>query len=181
MNRVKTELTSLEDHKTAIHQAISRRAYTLYERDGFKDGLDLDHWFRAERELAVQDWPLSIENGAVTVRIAMEQFSGSQLVISISARSLLILSVLDEVTNTVEETDREILHFISLPVEIDPALVTCELDAGDLALRLPLVESASTISQPPPREGGPVNLEENEHANSPNQCTTMEHHLPEAV
>jgi hypothetical protein len=180
MNRVKTELTRLEDHKTAVHQAISRRAYTLYEKDGFKDGLDLDHWFRAERELAVQDLPLSFENDAVTVRIAMEQFSGSQLVISISARSLLILSVPDEVTNTVEETDREILHFISLPVEIDPAQVTCEVDAGDLALRLPLVESASTISQPP-CEGVPVEVEENEHANSPNQCTTMDHHLPEAV
>ena len=181
MNRVKTELTSLEDHKTAVHQAISRRAYTLYERDGFKDGLDLDHWFRAERELAIQDLPLSIENDAVTVRIAMEQFSGEQLVISISARSLLILSVPGEVTNTVEETDREILHFIWLPVEIDPAQVSGEVDADDLALRLPFVESASTIFQLPPCEGGPVDLEENEHANSPNQCTTMEHHLPEAV
>jgi HSP20 family molecular chaperone IbpA len=106
-----------------------------------------DHWLRAERELAVQDVSLSVESDAVTVRMAMAQFSGSPLVISISGRSLLILSVPDEVTNTVEETDREMLHFISLPVEVDPAQVTCEADAGNLALRLPLVEVASTLSR----------------------------------
>lgn len=147
MNTVKTELTSLEDHKNAVHRAISRRAYALYEMDGFKDGLNLDHWFRAERELAAQDVPLSFEGGAVTVRIAMERFSGSQLVISISDRSLLIFSVPDEATNALEETDRDILHFIPLPVEIDPAQVTCQVDSGDLALRLPLVDGASAPSQ----------------------------------
>ena len=77
MTRVKTELSGMEDHKKAVQEDIARRAYALYEIDGFKDGLDLDHWFRAERELTVPDVSLSVEQDALTVRIAMEQFSGS--------------------------------------------------------------------------------------------------------
>lgn len=30
---------------------IARRAYELYERGGFQQGQDLDHWLIAEREL----------------------------------------------------------------------------------------------------------------------------------
>ena len=151
MTRVKTELSGMEDHKKVVQEDIARRAYALYEADDFKDGLDLDHWFRAERELTVPDVPLSVEEDAVTVRIAMEQFSGSPLVISVSHRSLLILRVTeDESDNPVEGADRDILRFVSLPVEIDPAQVACELDAGDVTLRLPLVN--------PSRELAPMHL-----------------------
>ena len=147
MTRVKTELSGMEDHKKAVQEDIAQRAYALYEIDGFKDGLDLDHWFRAERELTVPDVPLSVEQDALTVRIAMEQFSGSPLVISVSHRSLLILRVTeDESGNPVEGADRDILRFVSLPVEIDPAQVTCELDAGDVALRLPLVNPSRELA-----------------------------------
>jgi hypothetical protein len=118
----------MEDHRKAVHEDIARRAYALCEADDFKDGLDLDHWFRAERELSVPDLPLSVEKDAVTVRITMEQFSGSPLVISVSHRSLLILRITeDESGNAVEGAHRDILRFVSLPVEIDPAQVTCEL------------------------------------------------------
>ena len=134
-----------------MQEDIARRAYALYEIDDFKDGLDLDHWFRAERELTVPGVPLSIEEDAVIVRIAMEQCSGSPLIISVSHRSLLILRVTeDESDNPVEGAARDILRFVSLPVEIDPAQVTCELDAGDVTLRLPLVN--------PSRELAPLHL-----------------------
>ena len=137
----------MEDHKKVVREDIARRAYALYEADDFKDGLDLDHWFRAERELTVPDVPLSVEEDAVMVRIAMEQFSGSPLVISVSHRSLLILRVTeDESDNPVEGADRDILRFVSLPVEIDPAQVTCELDAGDVILRLPLINPSRELS-----------------------------------
>jgi hypothetical protein len=148
MTRIKTELSGMEGHKKAVQEEIARRAYTLYEIDDFKDGLDLDHWFRAEQELTMQDVPLSVESDVVTVRVAMEQFSGSPLVISVSDRSLLILRVTDlAIDNGVERVDRDILRFISLPVEIDPAHVTCELDARDLILRLPLMARRRTTME----------------------------------
>ena len=151
MTEIKTELASVEENDNAARKAIEQRAYTLYELDGFKNGHDQEHWFRAERELSVPDLPLSAEKDAVTVRITMEQFSGSPLVISVSHRSLLILRITeDESGNAVEGAHRDILRFVSLPVEIDPAQVTCELDAGDVALRLPFVN--------PSRELAPMHL-----------------------
>ena len=151
MTIVKTELSGMENRKKAVQEDIARRAYALYEIDDFKDGLELDHWFQAERELTVPDVPLSVEEDAVTVRISTEQFSGSPLVISVSHRSLLILRVtVDESDDPVEGADRDILRFVSLPVEIDPAQLTCELDAGDVTLRLPLVN--------PSRELAPMHL-----------------------
>ena len=30
---------------------IAQRAYEIYERDGRRDGRDMDHWLQAEREL----------------------------------------------------------------------------------------------------------------------------------
>jgi hypothetical protein len=84
---VKTELSGMEDHRKAVQEYIARRAYALY---------DLDHWFRAERGLTVPDVPLSVEEDALAVRIAMEQFSGSPLVISVLHRSLLILRATED-------------------------------------------------------------------------------------
>jgi hypothetical protein len=140
MTKVKTESATLEQHDNAVRNAIERKAYTFYESDDFKDGRDQEHWFRAEGELTIQDVPFLIENDVVTVRIAIDDFPASTLIISISGRSVLIFR-LDEVT------DRECLRIISLPAEIDAARVTSELNDNDLTLRLPLMGGALTSSE----------------------------------
>ena len=72
--------------------------------------------------------PLSIDSDAVTVRLAIEDFPASTiLIISISARSVLIFSLKDDASNDLEGIDREHLRTIALPVEIDAERVTCEL------------------------------------------------------
>jgi hypothetical protein len=147
MTEVKTELASLEEHDNAVRKAIERRAHALYELCGFKDGHDQGHWFQAERELTIQGIPFSIENDAVTVRLAIENFPASTLVISISARSVLIFGLKDDASNDCEGFNRDLLRVISLPVEVDSARVTCELDDKDLALRLPLVADGPTVSK----------------------------------
>ncbi len=93
---VKTELASVEENDGEIRKAIERRAYELYERDGSKDGSDQEHWLRAEKELTIQDPTCSIENDEVMVRLPLEGFSGSTLLVSISARSAVVLSLEDE-------------------------------------------------------------------------------------
>jgi hypothetical protein len=146
MNEVKMEFASLEEHDNAVWKAIERRAYTLYERDGFKDGYDQEHWLRAERELMIQDVPLAIENDVVAVRLAIEDFPASALIMSISARSVLIFRLIDDAGADCDDTNLEVLRLISLPFEIDAARVTCELDDKDLALSLPLAAGALTFS-----------------------------------
>lgn len=44
-------LAHSEKIRRAAHDAIARRAYQLWERDGRRDGSDLAHWFEAERQL----------------------------------------------------------------------------------------------------------------------------------
>lgn len=39
-----------EDHD-CLYQLIAERAYVLYERSGFQDGHDLEHWLEAERQI----------------------------------------------------------------------------------------------------------------------------------
>ena len=138
MSEVKTELASLEEHHNALHKAIERRAYTLYDLDGCKDGNDQEHWFRAERGLTVQDIPFSIESDAASVRLAIDMFPLATLVLSISPRSILIFSLSDDASNDCEHVNRDLVRVISLPLEVDSARVTCELDDRDLTLRLPL-------------------------------------------
>lgn len=39
-----------------LHQRIAELAYILYERSGFQDGKDVEHWLEAERQIkAVRD------------------------------------------------------------------------------------------------------------------------------
>jgi hypothetical protein len=147
MTELKTELASVEEHDNSVRKAIERRAFTLYELDGLKDGRDQEHWFRAEQELTKQDVPFSIENDAVTVRLALENFPASTLVISISARSVLVFSLDDDANGDRGGMNRELLRIISLPVEVDAAGVTCEQDDSDLVIRLPLAAGACTCSK----------------------------------
>jgi hypothetical protein len=132
---VKTEYASVEENDGLIRKAIERRAYELYELDGFKDGSDQEHWFLAEKELNIKDVTCSIENDLVTFRLPMKCFSVSTVLVSISARSVLILSLDDE--SRPGATDSDFLRVVSLPVAIDATRITCELDGGDLVLKLP--------------------------------------------
>src|SRR5260370_34892989 len=56
------EPQAIYNRMNELYEAISRRAFELFEGDGRILGRDLDHWFRAEAELLhpahvqVRDW-----------------------------------------------------------------------------------------------------------------------------
>jgi hypothetical protein len=75
----------------------------------------------------------SIENDEVTVRLPLEGFSASTVLVSISARSAVILSLEDEPGNGPGRPDSDFLRVVSLPV--DSARVSCELDGSDLCVK----------------------------------------------
>jgi uncharacterized protein (DUF302 family) len=54
---------------------IERRAYTLSERNGFTDGHDHEHWLEGERELMIQDVPLSRKTKMPTRLVNMQRWS----------------------------------------------------------------------------------------------------------
>ncbi len=45
------EGTQPESRPSSDHQAITQRAYELYQQEGCIDGRALDHWLEAERQL----------------------------------------------------------------------------------------------------------------------------------
>ena len=147
MNDAKTEWASLEEHDDAMRNAIERRAYELYEIDGFSDGHDQEHWLHAERQLTSQDIELSIENDFLTARLSIAACSASTLLISVSVHSILIFRLRDVAVEHCDGVDRECLRIISLPVEVDAARVTFEFCDTDLVLRLPLVVGDSTFAK----------------------------------
>ena len=147
MTDVKTEWASLEEHDEAMRNAIERRAYELYELDGFVDGHDQEHWFRAERQLASEDIELSIENDFLTARLPLGNCSASTLLISFSVHSILMFSLKDDANEDRDGIDRECLRILSLPVEVDAARVTFEFCDTDLSLRLPLAVGDSTFAR----------------------------------
>jgi len=42
---------ALAESQEQLHQQIAERAYSLYERSGFQEGNELDHWLEAERQI----------------------------------------------------------------------------------------------------------------------------------
>jgi len=111
---VRTEFTTVGENDDSIRKAIERRAYSLYAHDGFKDGSDQEHWFRAEKALTIWDATCSFENDEVTVRIAMEDFSASTVLISISARSAVIVSLEDAPSNDSNGRESDSLRVVPL-------------------------------------------------------------------
>jgi hypothetical protein len=145
MTDVKTEWASLEEHEDAMRNAIERRAYGLYELDGFTAGHDQEHWFQAERQLTNQDIQFSIVNDFLTARLSIGSCSAATLLISVSAHSILIFGLRGDAGEHCDGVDRECLRILSLPVEVDAAGVTVEFCDTDLALRLPLAVGDSTL------------------------------------
>lgn len=43
---------------TGIIEAVRRRAHEIWEQEGQPQGLEMDHWFRAEQEIIGQAPPL---------------------------------------------------------------------------------------------------------------------------
>lgn len=147
MTDVKTEWASLEEHDDAMRHAIERRAYRLYELDGFTAGHDQEHWFQAERQITSQDIEISIGNDFLTARLSIGRCSASTLLISVSVHSILIFGIRDDTNEDFDSVDRECLRILLLPVEVDAAGVTAEFCDTDLALRLPLAVGESAFAK----------------------------------
>ena len=95
--------------------------------------------------------PVVIENEATssTVRIAIGGMGGSNLLISISARSVLLLALADELDtgNASGVGTREFLRVISLPTEVDPERVTASIHGEELMLVLPASTTIPALAQ----------------------------------
>lgn len=121
-----------------ISEAIAHRAYELFERDGRRDGHDLQNWYRAESQL-LQSVPLEIgeTNQGITVRAYIRGFTDKEVELRVGSHRLVISGkkhLFDHRSRDVRPT--EICRILDLRAEIEPSKVTATFIEGGLEITL---------------------------------------------
>jgi HSP20 family protein len=132
-----------------IYDAISRRAYELFERDGRADGNDVRHWLEAESEfLHPVHVNLEDADGEFVVRAEVPGFTANDLEVNVEPRRVTIAGkreskkeVKESEALHTEECSDEIFRAIELPSEVITTKVSATLKDGVLEIQIPKAES----------------------------------------
>lgn len=138
-----------------LHEAISRRAFELFDERGKLFGHELDDWFRAEAEF-LRPLPVEITENEYeyVVRAEVPGFTEKEVQISVEPHRI-ILRGRKETTERKEDearvvwTERSEKNFfraIPLNAEINPAAVKTAHTDGLLTLTLPKILPPETTT-----------------------------------
>lgn len=143
----------LDQSVSEAFDLISRRAYELFENNGYLIGRDWDNWFKAEQEMF---HPIHAEitatDDSISVKAEVPGFTEKDLHLSMEPRRLTISGRRQTTTQqkkgeTVysETCSNEIFRVVDLPAEVDTSKATATLNDGVLELTVPKVAAARTI------------------------------------
>lgn len=144
---------SIFDQLQDTFNALSRRAYEIFESDGRAFGRDLEHWFRAEREL-FHPVHVSIEelDDSLALKAEVPGFSEKELEINLEPRRVTITGKREAKkeekkgkTIYAERCSDQILRIVDLPADIETDKVTATVKNGILELTMPKVAKARSI------------------------------------
>jgi HSP20 family molecular chaperone IbpA len=126
-------------HLQTISEAIAHRAYELFERDGRRDGRDLQNWYRAESQF-LQPVPVEIRetDHNLIVRAHIPGFTDKQVELGVASDHLIITGknrTFDHRSRDVRPT--EICRNLNLRAEIEPGKATARFIDGRLEVTLP--------------------------------------------
>ena len=135
-----------------IFDAITRRAFELFENDGRPFGHELEHWVKAESEFL---HPLKInmtESGdAFAIEAEVPGFTAKDLNIEVEGRRLTIRGKRESSEEQKEgkaiyqeHRSNEVLRTITLPSEIDGTKMSAELKNGMLHINVPKSATAKS-------------------------------------
>ena len=149
------EPQAIYNRMNELYEAISRRAFELFEGDGRIAGRDLDHWLRAEAELLHPAHVQVRESAdAIIVDAEVPGFSANELQLSLEPRRLTISgkkqSSGEEKRGNVlysERCSNELLRSVELPVEVNVSRATATLNSGILELTAPRLVAKSVPVQ----------------------------------
>ena len=143
----KTE--SISERIERIYDAISRRAYELFERGGGVHGFDKDHWLEAEKELFLPvQTSMEETEGEIVMRAEVPGFTASDLEVNVEPRRVTVIGKRESKQETkegTEESSAEIFRTMELPSEANTTKVTATLKDGVLEVRIPKAEAKKTI------------------------------------
>ncbi len=140
-----------------LNDAISRRAFELFEREGRIDGHHLRHWLEAERELLHPvHMRLEETDSEIMVHAELPGFTASDIEVSVEPRRVIITGKResheeDKQGDAVytEQCSDEIFRTMDLPAEVNVMKVTATLKDGVLNVQLPKVTATTpAIAEP---------------------------------
>jgi len=145
------------ERANSIFNAISRRAYELFEGNGRLFGRELEDWFQAERELLHPVHVHVSESGdAIEVKAEVPGFTEKELEINVEPRRLVISGKRE--TKKEEKKGKtlysefcanQIMRMIDLPADVETEKVTATLKNGVLDLNLPKSAKSRTVRVEP--------------------------------
>src|SRR6516225_6685856 len=144
---------SVFDQIQDTFNAISRRAYEIFDGNGRTFGRDLEDWFQAEREL-VHPVHVSIDelDDSFAVKAEVPGFNEKELEINLEPRRLTITGKREAKkeekkgkTVYAERCCDQILRIVDLPSDVETGKVAATLKNGILEFTLPKVAKAPTI------------------------------------
>jgi HSP20 family molecular chaperone IbpA len=150
------EMENVTERINRIQNAISRRAYELFEREGRIDGNDVRHWLEAEKEFL---YPVALiteeSDREIVVRAEVPSFTAHELEVNVESRRVTITGKRESKKETkqgeslsVEQSSDQIFRTLELPCEVNLGKVSATLKDGVLNIQLPKVESkVSAISE----------------------------------
>jgi len=141
----------LEETQKAF-DAISRRAFEIFECNGRSSGHDIEDWFKAEKELF---HPVHLDvtesEDSISVKAEVPGFTEKQLQVKVEPSRLTISgkresSKEEKKGKTVysETCSDEIFRVVDLPAEVDTGKVATALKDGVLQLTMPKAAKRST-------------------------------------
>ena len=144
---------SLFDQIDETLNALTRRAYEIFNGNGRVFGGELDNWIQAEREL-LHSVPLNIveTDESFAVKAEVPGFAEKELEIGVEPRRVTITGQRESTkeqkkgkTVCAESYSDQILRIVDLPAEIEAGKVTATLKNGVLELTLPKAAKAQPV------------------------------------
>lgn len=142
----KTEIVSQQELPSFLehfHNLLRRRAYALFEHDGYVDGNDLTHWLQAEEELLmhpaaheVADW--------FTLKVSLPATSEDRVKVFCEENRAIISAdtTREETFKDRTESESESAYYsVRWPERVDPNTATVQFEDGMLTLTARKAES----------------------------------------
>lgn len=154
-----TPVENLMDQINKMSQAITRRAYEIFEGNGRRFGHDLEDWFKAEMDML---HPVRVNvaeaEDSLEVRAEVPGFSEKEIGVSVEPRRLTITGKREAETRTEEKKSKtvysefcsnQILRIVDLPANVDAEKTIATLKNGVLQLTMPKTAKAKAIEIKP--------------------------------
>jgi HSP20 family molecular chaperone IbpA len=150
-----TPVENLMDRIGKMSQAITHRAYEIFEGNGRRFGHDLDDWFKAEMDML---HPVHVNiaeaEDSLEVKAEVPGFSEKEIEVSVEPRRLTITGKRETGARTEEKKSKtvysefcsnQILRIVDLPANVDAEKTIATLKNGVLQLTMPKTAKAKTI------------------------------------